>query len=443
MSFDQDYYAKYIWDYFITKISNEYGVAGLIGNLQAESALCPFRIQGDFSTDYADSKTYTDKVDTGAISEDDFVNNGPGGGGYGLAQWTYYSRKQNLYNKWKNGNYSSIGCIELACDFLYQELQGYTGVFNTLKNATSVRQASDSVLHDFENPADQSTAVEEKRSSLGEAWYTKYKGSSGSGSNTPSSILTEQQAIERIVACAKAQLDSGYYADGDASNGSLKTWYAEKMWEEHPNFYNGNKNGYDWCTVFVDWCFIECFGDDNTRSMTGEKIGGGGASATNSFNYFIDKGPQYYSRTVPRVGAQIFFDWDGASGSDTINLADHTGIVIEYDEAEGKVTTIEGNTKYNGHNSAVGTRTFYTNTYKYVRGYGYPDWSVVLNYTPATNTFRTPYGTVPAPGGGDVVVKKYGVRIDGKLYTPYIYKDSQWRKATPYVYNGSNWIKTN
>lgn len=173
-------HAQYIWNYFKGKIGNEYGVAGLMGNLQAESGLCPYRLQGDFTSGYSTSKTYTANVNSGAISEYDFVHNGPGGGGYGLAQWTFYTRKQNLYNRWKSGGYDSIGSIELACDFLWWELQNsYGGVLSVLKSAASIRQASDKVLHDFENPADQSTAVEEVRASLGQNWYNTYTGTGG------------------------------------------------------------------------------------------------------------------------------------------------------------------------------------------------------------------------------------------------------------------------
>ena len=122
-------YSKYIWDYFKNAIGNEYGVAGLMGNLQAESGLCPYRVEGDFTTGYTKSVAYTADVDAGVITEWEFVNRGYNGSttqkGYGLAQWTYYSRKQNLYNRWKSGNYSSIGDIKLACDFLLWELQNY------------------------------------------------------------------------------------------------------------------------------------------------------------------------------------------------------------------------------------------------------------------------------------------------------------------------------
>lgn len=169
--------AEYIWNYFLDKISNEYGIAGLMGNLQAESGLHPDRVQGDIPySSY--SQDYTKRVDNGTISEYNFVHNGPNGGGYGLAQWTYYTRKQRLYNMFKSGSYSSIGSMALACDYLWWELQNsYPSVLRILQNATSIREASDSVLHDFERPANQSVAVEEKREQNGIAIYNTLHGS--------------------------------------------------------------------------------------------------------------------------------------------------------------------------------------------------------------------------------------------------------------------------
>ena len=174
-------HSRVIWDYLVKKMGNEYGAAGLMGNLQAESGLYPDRVQGDVPySSY--SQEYTAQVDAGTISESDFVNNGPGGGGYGLAQWTFPARKQALYNMYKAGGYSSIGSIALALDYLWHELvNSYGSVLTVLRNAGSVREASDKVLHDFENPADQSTSVEEKRASMGQAWYDLYHGT-GPGS---------------------------------------------------------------------------------------------------------------------------------------------------------------------------------------------------------------------------------------------------------------------
>lgn len=177
-------YKRTIWNILVADIKNEYGVAGLMGNLQAESGLIPHRVQGDFSNGYTESLSYTSKVDSGEISEYDFVNNGPGGGGYGLAQWTFYSRKQALYDMYKTG-YPSIGDVNLACAYLLYELKtSYTDVYADLILASSVRYASDSVLHNFEKPADQSESVEIKRAELGLAIYEELTGTSGGGEST-------------------------------------------------------------------------------------------------------------------------------------------------------------------------------------------------------------------------------------------------------------------
>ena len=168
-------YKKYIWDYFLERIGNEFGVAGLMGNLQAESNLKPNNLQNSYETSlgYTDI-SYTDAVDNGSYDRLSFINDSAG---YGLAQWTYSSRKQGLYDQYKAGNYDSIGSIKLACDYLLYELQkDYYGVMSVLISATSIRQASDKVLHDFENPADQSESVEIYRASLGTAIYNELSG---------------------------------------------------------------------------------------------------------------------------------------------------------------------------------------------------------------------------------------------------------------------------
>lgn len=171
-------YKQTIWNYLKNKIGNEYGVAGLMGNLQAESNLNPKNLQNSYETSLGFTDTsYTNAVDNGTYTKSQFVNDSAG---YGLAQWTFSSRKQGLYEMYKSGGYSSIGSIELALDYLWYELQkSYSGVLSVLKSATSIRQASDKVLHDFENPANQSTSVEEYRASLGTAIYNELTGTSG------------------------------------------------------------------------------------------------------------------------------------------------------------------------------------------------------------------------------------------------------------------------
>ena len=124
-----------------------------MGNLNAESGLIPVRLQGDFSSGYTTSINYTNQVDSGAISRSQFVNNGPNGGGYGLAQWTYYTRKQKLYDYAKDMNVS-IGDLGMQLEFLMQELStNYSGVLAVLRTSNDLTACTRKVLYDFENPA--------------------------------------------------------------------------------------------------------------------------------------------------------------------------------------------------------------------------------------------------------------------------------------------------
>lgn len=124
-----------------------------MGNLYAESGLIPNNLQNTYTAKlgYSDAE-YTAAVDNGTYTN--FVNDSAG---YGLAQWTFWSRKQNLLNFAKSQQ-KSIGDLNMQLDFLFKELkEGYSTVLNTLKTATSVLEASNAVLLQFERPADQST----------------------------------------------------------------------------------------------------------------------------------------------------------------------------------------------------------------------------------------------------------------------------------------------
>lgn len=173
-------YGQEIHDRLYSYIKNEYGVAGVMGNMYAESMLIPFRVQGDMGyPNYTYSRTYTNQVNNGSISQYAFVHNGPNGGGYGLCQWTYYTRKQNLYNLMRSMGVS-IGSVNLQVAFLIQELEnGYSGLLDTLKNATDIRTPTVAFLLQFERPANQSVAVQNQRTQYAQQMYDLYAGTSG------------------------------------------------------------------------------------------------------------------------------------------------------------------------------------------------------------------------------------------------------------------------
>ena len=65
---------------------------------------------------------------------------------------------------------------------------------------------------------------------------------------------------KQLVAIAEAEI--GYHEKASNSNLDSKTANSgNKNYQKYgrdlfkAGFYNGNKNGYEWCTSFVAWCF--------------------------------------------------------------------------------------------------------------------------------------------------------------------------------------------
>ena len=160
---------KTIWDFLYGKLGNAYGAAGLMGNLYAESALRPNNLQNTYEKKLGLSDAeYTAAVDNGTYTN--FVKDSAG---YGLAQWTYWSRKQALLDYARAAG-KSIGDLQTQLGFLWKEIQGYKSVLDTLKTATTVKAASDAVLTGYERPADQGDVVKAKRAGYGQTYYNKY-----------------------------------------------------------------------------------------------------------------------------------------------------------------------------------------------------------------------------------------------------------------------------
>lgn len=354
-----------IWKFLKSKGFTDFGVAGLMGNLYAESGLSPINLQNS----YEKKLNFTDQSYTQAVDNGSYTNFVKDAAGYGLAQWTYWSRKQNLLNYARSVG-KSIGDLDMQLEFLCKELSGYSAVWKTLQSAKSVFEASNAVLLQYERPANQSEAVQNKRASYGQAYYDKFAQSTrkeGVGSLT---------AIERLIATAKAE--EGYLEkatnaqlDSKTANAGSNNWtkYARDL-DNIGNIYNGKKNGYAWCDVFVDWCFIKTFGVDLAMRLLCQPYGGAGAGCTYSVQYYKQK--DQFHKSNPQAGDQIFFTNDGGKTSY------HTGLVIAV--GNGKVYTIEGNTSSapgvvpNG--GCVRTKS-YNLTATYICGYGRPDWSLV------------------------------------------------------------------
>jgi peptidoglycan hydrolase-like protein with peptidoglycan-binding domain len=135
------------------------------------------------------------------------------------------------------------------------------------------------------------------------------------------------------------------------------TKYAEYL-DSLPGFYNGKKNGYAWCDVFVDWCFVTAYGRALAQKLLCQPDNSAGAGCTYSAQYYRAAGR---FSTVPQVGAQVFF------GNSTESY--HTGLLYDMDDAY--IYTVEGNTS----NGVFKRR--YRRDDGSIYGYGMPDYSLV------------------------------------------------------------------
>ena len=159
-----------IWNYLKTAGLSEQGAAGLMGNLYAESGLSPVNLQNSFERKLG----YTDASYTAAVDSGSYTNFARDQAGYGLAQWTYHTRKAALL-AFIQAEGKSVGDLEGQLDFLLRELKtAYPSVLSALKTAASVAAASNAVLLKFERPADQREAVKLRRAQYAQAYYDRY-----------------------------------------------------------------------------------------------------------------------------------------------------------------------------------------------------------------------------------------------------------------------------
>lgn len=154
--------------------------------------------------------------------------------------------------------------------------------------------------------------------------------------------------------------------DSKTANAGSKNYtkYARDL-DNIPNFYNGKKNGYAWCDVFVDWCFVQAFGVDKAKELLCQPSKSLGAGVEFSMKYYKNKGQLH---TKPAIGDQIFFK--NKKGEIT-----HTGLVYDVDKTY--VYTVEGNTSSESGvvaNGGAVCKKKYKLSYDKTAGYGRPSY---------------------------------------------------------------------
>lgn len=345
-------------DFFLKNLGNEYGVAGLWGNIQAESNGRSNNLQRTYESKLG----YTDETYTKAVDDGTYLNFVYDSAGYGIAQWTYYSRKQNLLDYAKSKGVS-ISDFQMQIEFILKELtEHYTSIYEALKNAKSVREASDVVVTKYEKPATITEQTMATRAGFGEDFYNEFVNS------MPSQVVDYPTMV---LDTARAEL--GYHEkasnkdlDDKTANSGSGNWtkYARDFDEKYPNFYNGQKNGFAWCDMFVDWLFVQNFGHEKAIELLCQKERSSGAGCPNSANYYRAMGK--FHTDNPQPADQIFI----GNGK-----ADHTGIVEKV--VGDEVHTIEGNA-----DDCVGRHVYKLNSSK-IYGYGTPRWELLEPVIPS------------------------------------------------------------
>lgn len=159
------------------------GACGLMGNMQAESALKSNIAQRGMTTKTDEEYTYG--VDSGAY--DGFTRDAVG---YGLCQWTYYTRKAALLAYARNTG-ASIGDETMQVGFCIKELrQDYPGLWALLCSTIDVYTAASEVCTVYERPAVNNISV---RAGFANQFYSRFSGldiSEGSDDSTETKAQT-------------------------------------------------------------------------------------------------------------------------------------------------------------------------------------------------------------------------------------------------------------
>lgn len=159
---------KYIWHMLLCLFSNPYGVAGIMGNLFAESSLNPSCCTGGGLKTKEAKAEYIRKVENGVISKDEFAHDGVA---FGLAQWRFWSRKEAFYDFCKENNYA-IDDLAGQLDYLWGDIgKNYKKLNSILENTTSIREASDAFMERYEKPGDMSESARTKREEYAKMYF--------------------------------------------------------------------------------------------------------------------------------------------------------------------------------------------------------------------------------------------------------------------------------
>ena len=180
-----------IWNYLKTHTSlPDEAIAGIMGNMEAESNCEACRVQGDFTSDRRVSKEYAQKVNSGLLPTWHTDNKG-----WGLCQWTFYSRKQNLRSTCQSYGVGIEDESAQLAFFLAEMQMEYTSTWNKLLNCHSIYDAASYVCCEYERPAVNNVAA---RADYGNTIYKQFHGKDIDPEPTPSPTPSDDRTAKII-----------------------------------------------------------------------------------------------------------------------------------------------------------------------------------------------------------------------------------------------------
>lgn len=360
------------YDFYKARGFCDFGIFGLMGNLYAESQLNPKNLQNSYEKKLGfTDESYTAAVDTGSYTN--FIHDAAG---YGLAQWTYWSRKQAMleYHRSKG---KSVGDLETQKEFIYKELsESFPAVLEVLKAAASVSEASSAVMLKFEAPADQSKAAQDKRAGYGLEYEKLYKQTQEGGSKD---MAYDRNVIVNILLGWRGA------KQGDSTHKAIIDLY---------NTLSPRPRGYK--LSYTDaWCA-------GTWSAAAAKAGYTAIMPVECSCYYLIEAAkrmgiwQENDAYIPAPGDAVLYDWDdGANYATTDNQGnpEHVGTVWKVEGST--IYVIEGNMS-----NAVGVRELKVNG-RYIRGFICPKYTANSNAAPVAGT-TTNTSTGSGSNGGSL-----------------------------------------
>ena len=161
--------ASIIWNTLLKSGMTKAGVAGTMGNLEVESGLNSWIYQVSYRKKLGNitNQEYCNRVNKGNYTAKSFIHDSIG---FGLAQWTYWSLKQELYESCEG----QIGDLSCQLNYLIKNMKKY-GPWSILTSSNDVRTCSKAVLFKYLRPVTIGLGEEKKRYDLAMKHYNRFK----------------------------------------------------------------------------------------------------------------------------------------------------------------------------------------------------------------------------------------------------------------------------